>query len=132
MDAASSPLQIEAGGRQAEVTDALLCRLIDIACCGDASDRARFCNYTASRILMANAIGVAKTLVIWNFHCPPKSTVFQHLSCYGKQRCGLTGIRVATCSHLHVACQVRLSAKCLHLLVAKMHLSVKSSPFHFP
>ena len=58
-----SSLAIETGGRQAEVTEAFLCRLIDIAGCGDASDRARFRNYAASRILMTNAIGVAKTII---------------------------------------------------------------------
>ena len=56
-----TPLAIETGGRQAEVTEAFLCRLIDIAGCGDASDGARFRNYEAPRILMTNAIGVAKT-----------------------------------------------------------------------
>ena len=55
------PLAIETGGRQAEVTEAFLCRLIDIAGCGDASDKARFHNYAAPRILMTHAIGVAKT-----------------------------------------------------------------------
>ena len=54
---------IETGGRQAEVTEALLCRLIDIAGCGDAPDRAHFRNYAASRILMTNAIAVAKTII---------------------------------------------------------------------
>ena len=33
-----TPLAIETGGRQAEVTEALLCRLIDIAGCGGASE----------------------------------------------------------------------------------------------
>ena len=37
--------------------------IIDIAGCGSASDRARFRNYAASRILMTNAIGVAKTII---------------------------------------------------------------------
>ena len=36
---------------------------INIAGCGDASDRARFRNYAASRIPMTNAIGVAKTII---------------------------------------------------------------------
>ena len=36
---------------------------IDIAGCGDASDRARFRNYAALRIIMTNAIGVAKTAI---------------------------------------------------------------------
>ena len=59
-----SAVSVRAGGRQAEVTEAFLCRLIDIAGCGDASDRARFRNYyAASRILMTNAIGVAKTII---------------------------------------------------------------------
>ena len=57
------PLAIETGERQAEVTEAFLCRLIDIAGCGDAPDRARFRNYAASRIPMTNAIGVAKTAI---------------------------------------------------------------------
>ena len=57
------PLAIETGGRQAEVTEAFLCRLIDIAGCGGNSDRARFRSYAASRILMTNAIGVAKTTI---------------------------------------------------------------------
>ena len=52
-----TPLAIETGGRQAEVIEASLCRLIDIAGYGDASNRARFRNYAASRILMTNAIG---------------------------------------------------------------------------
>ena len=59
------PLAIETGGRQAEVTEAFLCRLIDIADCGDFSGRAHFRNYAAPRILMTNAIGVhvAKTFI---------------------------------------------------------------------
>ena len=57
------PLAIETGGRQAEVTEAFLCRLIDIAGCGDASDRARFRNYAASRIPMTNTLRVAKTTI---------------------------------------------------------------------
>jgi hypothetical protein len=45
------PLAIETGGRQAEVSEAFLCRLIDITGFGDASDRARFRN------LVRNAVG---------------------------------------------------------------------------
>ena len=56
-------LAIETGGRQAEVTEAFLCRLIDIAGCGDASDRARSRNYAASRTPITNAIGVAKAII---------------------------------------------------------------------
>ena len=58
----SSPWRLRQG-RQAEVTEAFLCRLIDVAGCSDASDRARFRNYAASRIIMTNAIGVAKTAI---------------------------------------------------------------------
>ena len=55
---------IGTGGRQAEVIEASLCRLIDIAGYGDASDRARFRNYAAPRTPMTNAIGVAETSLV--------------------------------------------------------------------
>ena len=50
-----------AGGRQAEVTGASLCRIIGIAGSGWATDTAKLHNRTASRILMT--IGVAKTII---------------------------------------------------------------------
>ena len=56
-------LAIETGGRQAEVTEVSLCRIIDIPGSDDASDRARFRYYAAARILTTNAIGVAKTII---------------------------------------------------------------------
>ena len=58
----SAPLAIEAGGRQAKATEALLCR-IPSAGSGEASDRARFRNYAASNTSMTNAIGVTKTTI---------------------------------------------------------------------
>ena len=58
-----TPLAIETGGRQVEATERILCRVIDIAGAGGASDRARFHHYAASRIFMTNTIGVAKTII---------------------------------------------------------------------
>ncbi len=43
--------------------EALLCRLLDIAGFGSATGRASFRNCVASRILMTNAISVAKTII---------------------------------------------------------------------
>ena len=40
-----TPLAIETGSRQAGATAAFLCRISDIAGCGDACDRVRFRNY---------------------------------------------------------------------------------------
>merc|ERR1711908_180881 len=39
--------QVRTGGRQAEATERFLCRVIDIAGAGDASDKIRFCTYAA-------------------------------------------------------------------------------------
>ena len=61
-----TPLAIETSERQAEVTEAFLCRLNDIAGCGgDASGGVCFRSYEAFWILMTNAIGITKT-IIWN------------------------------------------------------------------
>ena len=53
MNCDSIPLEIEAGGRQADAAEGFSCRVVGTAGAGYASDRARFHHHAAFRIPMA-------------------------------------------------------------------------------
>ena len=56
-------LPIETGGRQSEEAEQFLDRLVKYAGSGDSSDEARFRHFAATSLMMANQIGVARTIL---------------------------------------------------------------------
>ena len=56
-------LPIEAGGHQSEEAEQFLDRLVKYAGSGDSSDEARFRYFAATSLMMANQIGVARTIL---------------------------------------------------------------------
>ena len=55
-------LPIETGGRQSEEAEQFFSQLMKYAGGGDSSDEARFRHYAATRLMMTNQIGVARTI----------------------------------------------------------------------
>ena len=56
-------LPIETGGRQSEEAEQFFSQLVKYAGGGDSSDEARFRHYAATRLMMTNQIGVARTIL---------------------------------------------------------------------
>ena len=56
-------LPIETGGHQSEEAEQFLDRLVKYAGSGDPSDEARFRHFAATSLMMANQIGVARTIL---------------------------------------------------------------------
>ena len=56
-------LPIETGGRQPEEAEQFLDRLVKYAGSGDSSGEARFRHFAATSLMMANQIGVARTIL---------------------------------------------------------------------